>query len=421
MGRLFKERIPLSEALRLISELKLNRVGEENVSIFECCGRILAEDIVAKWDVPHFDRAAMDGYAVRAEDTFGASPTNPISLKLVGDVEIGEKAGKIGRGEAIRISTGAMMPKGANAVVMLEFAGERDGYVDVFRPVTPWENVSRRGEDIKAGEIVLRKGEIVQPQDVGVMASLGYKAVRVLRRPKVGILATGNELLDVGEFPEDGKIINSNAPMLFCAIGDMGCDPIYLGRVGDEFQEIECALKEGIKSCDAIVITGGTSAGRRDLVPDVIESMGKVVFHGIAIKPGMPTGLGVIDNKPILMLPGFPVACLIALQTIFPEVLARLTGVKVLAKRGSIVKAKLERRVPSQPGVRAFVRIMLKDDYAEPIRSSGSGILTSMVKANGMLVIPEDKEGYEEGDVVEVMLIRDLVEREGSLSPARRA
>lgn len=409
MGRPFRERIPLSEALRMISELDLRRVGLERVSVFESCGRILAEDIIAKWDVPHFDRAAMDGYAVRAEDTFGASLTNPISLKLVGEIEIGEKAGRIGKGEAARISTGAMMPEGANAVVMLEFTEERDGYVDVFKAVTPWENVSKKGEDVKAGEVVLRRGEIVQPQDVGVIASLGYKVVRVLRRPKVGVLATGNELLEVGEVPKDGKIINSNSPMICCVLRNFGCDPVYLGRVGDEFQEIERALKGSIESCDAVVITGGTSAGKRDLVPDVVSGLGKVVFHGIAIKPGMPTGLGVIDNKPVLMLPGFPVACLIALQTIFPEVLAKLTGVKVLARRGSIVKAKLERRVPSQPGVRTFVRVLLENGVAKPVRSSGSGILTSMVRANGMLIVPEEREGYEEGTVVDVILIRDIV------------
>jgi len=409
MGKPFKERISLGEAFKLISELKLNRVGEERVSVFECCGRILAKDIIAKWDVPHFDRAAMDGYAVRAEDTFGASIANPISLKLVGEVEIGERAGKIGRGEAVRISTGAMMPEGANAVVMLEYAEERGEYVDVFKPVTPWENVSKKGEDIKAGEVVLGRGEIVQPQDVGVIASLGYKVVSVLKRPRIGILATGNELLDVGEVPKDGKIVNSNSPMLFCAIREMGCDPVYLGKVGDEFQEIKWALNEALKECDAVVITGGTSAGKKDVVPDVVRELGEVIFHGIAIKPGMPTGLGVVDGKPVLMLPGFPVACLIALQTILPEIIARLTGVRVLARRGSIVKAKLRRRVPSQPGVRMFVRVALKEGYAEPIRSSGSGILTSMVKANGMLIVPEEKEGYEEGEVVEVVLIRDIV------------
>ncbi len=402
MGKPFGKRIPLEEALRIISELELVRVGKERVSVFEACDRILAEDIVAKWDVPPFDRAAMDGYAVRAEDTFGASQTNPIPLKLV-------EGKKIGEGEAVRISTGTAMPEGANAVVMLEFAEEREGYVDVFKAVTPWENVSKRGEDVRAGEVILRRGEILHPQDVGVIASLGYGHVEVLRRPRIGVVATGNELVEVGEDPGDGRIVNSNSPMLCCALRELGCDPVYLGIVEDDSGRIEEALRKALEECDGVIFTGGTSVGDRDLVPEVVGRVGRVAFHGVAIKPGMPVGMGVVDGKPVLMLPGFPVACLIAFNEIFPHVLSKLTGVRILARRGSVVRGRLSRRVPSQPGVRSFVRVIVRDGVVEPIRSSGSGILSSMVRANGMLVVPEEKEGYEEGEEVEVTLVRDIV------------
>ncbi len=405
----FKERASVDQALRSFSEIEIKRVESESVSIFEACGRILAEDIVAKWDVPHFDRSAVDGYAVRAEDTFGASPTNPIILKLAGEVEIGEKPCELKRGEAVKVSTGSALPKGANAVVMLEYTKEFNGNVEIYKAVTPWENVSRRGEDVKAGEVVLKRGEILQPQDVGIISALGYSKVRVLRRPKVAVIATGNELVEVGKAPKIGKVVNSNSPMLCCAIREFGCEPIYFGIAKDDLDVMAEKIEKATKSADVIVVTGGTSVGKKDLVPEVVKRLGKLVVHGVAMKPGMPTGLGVIDGKPILLLPGFPVATLIAFYTFFPEILTKITGVKVVAKKWSVVKAKLARRIPSQPGVRTFARVVLKEGVAEPLRTSGSGILTSMIRANGLIVIPEDKEGFEEGEDVEVILIRDIV------------
>ncbi len=405
----FKERTPIDLALSLLSEVELKKIDSECVSVFDACGRILAEDIIAKIDVPHFDRSAVDGYAVRAEDTFGASVTNPVVLKLAGEVEIGEKPCELGRGEAIRVSTGSALPKGANAVVMLEYAREFDGNVEVYRAVTPWENVSKRGEDVKAGEVVLKKGEVLQPQDIGIISALGYSKVKVLKRPKAAVIATGNELVEVGEKPEIGKVVNSNSPMLCCAIREFGCDPLYLGIARDDFDELSEKICKAVELADIVVVTGGTSVGKKDIVPEVVKRLGRLIVHGVAMKPGMPTGLGVVEGKPILLLPGFPVATLIAFYTFFPEVLARVTGIKIVAKKWSVVKAKLARRIPSQPGVRTFARVMLKDGLAEPIRTSGSGILTSMIKANGMIVIPEDKEGLEEGEEVDVVLIRDLI------------
>ncbi len=405
----FKERTPVDLALRLFSEVELKKVDSECVSVFEACGRILSEDIVAKIDVPHFDRSAVDGYAVRAEDTFGASLTNPVILKLAGEVEIGEKPCELKQGEAVRVSTGSALPKGANAVVMLEYAREFDGNVEVYKAVTPWENVSRKGEDVKAGEIVLKKGEVLQPQDIGIISVLGYSNVKVLKRVKVAVIATGNELVEVGEKPEVGKVVNSNSPMLCCAIKEFGCEPIYLGIARDDFDELLEKVRKAVEVADIVVVTGGTSVGKRDIVPEVVKKLGRLIVHGVAMKPGMPTGLGVIDGKPILLLPGFPVATLISFYTFFPEVLARITGIKIVVRKWSVVKARLKRRIPSQPGVRTFARVLLKEGLAEPIRTSGSGILTSMIRANGMVVVPEDKEGFEEGESVEVILIRDLI------------
>lgn len=408
----FKERLPIDLALKkFFEEVKLKGVGSEVVSIFEACGRMLAEDVVARIDVPHFDRSAVDGYAVRAEDTFGASITNPLTLKLVGEIEVGEKPGRLEQGEAAKVSTGSALPKGADAVVMLEYTKELDGKVEIYKAVTPWENVSRKGEDVKAGEVVLRRGEIIQPQDVGIISALGYSEVRVLKKPKVAVIVTGNELVEVGTKPEVGQIVNSNGPMLCCAIREFNCEPIYLGIAKDDFDELIEKIERAIELADIVILSGGTSVGKRDLVPEVVNKLGRLIVHGIAMKPGMPTGLGVIDGKPILLLPGFPVATLISFYTFFPEILAEITRIRIVARKWSVIKAKLVRRIPSQAGVRTFTRVIVEGNKVKPIRTSGSGVLTSMIKANGMVVIPEDREGIEEGNDVEVILIRDIVER----------
>lgn len=399
----FKERIDVNTALKLLRDVKLKKVNSEVVKIEDACFRILAEDVVSSFDVPHFDRSAVDGYAVFAEDTFGASLNNPVRLKLVG-----EEMSKMRRGETVRVYTGSPIPDGANAVVMLEFAKEVNGFVEIYRSVTPLENVSRKGEDVKAGDIVLRSGEILQPQDIGVLASLNYGKVRVLRKPKVVVIPTGDELVEVGEGLEFGKVINSNAYMLICALKCYGCEPIHYGIVKDDFYELRKAIKTAVEIGDCVITTGGTSVGKRDLVPEVVREIGRILFHGISIKPGMPTAFGVVNEKPVLILSGFPVACLIGFELLFPHILSKLTGVTIFRRR--IVRAKLKRRIPSKAGVRTFARVKYKDGFAEPLMTSGSGILTSMIKANGIVVIPENSEGFEEGEVVDVILIRDSSE-----------
>ena len=407
----FKERIMVRDAIKALEGVSFKRIDSEIVEITKACGRILAEDVIAKYNVPHFDRSAVDGYAVVAEDTFGANLNNPVMLKIVGEVEMGEKPIEMSRGMAVRVSTGSALPKGANAVVMLEYTKEIGEFVEIYRPVVPFENVSKEGEDVKAGEIVLKAGEILQPQDIGVLASLGYSKVKVLRRPKVVIVSTGNELVEIGEKLDVGKVVNSNAYMLSCALKTYNCEPSIYGIVRDDFDELRKALIQALNVSDCVITTGGTSVGKGDLVPEVVKELGEIVFHGISIKPGMPTGLGVVDGKPVLMLSGFPVACLIGFELIFPHVLAKLTGVRVVKRRGEVVKAKLKRRIPSKAGVRTFARVIYRDGFAEPLMTSGSGILTSMVRANGIVVVPEEKEGFEEGEVVDVILVRDLVER----------
>jgi len=405
----FKTRTNVEEAVNsLISKVK--PLKTESVGIYQSYGRVLAEDVVSPIDVPPFDRAAMDGFAVRAEDTFGSSPTNPMLLKVVGEVEIGERPSvTVGEGEAVKIVTGAPLPNGANAVLMLEHANVRGDFVEVLKPLTPFKNVSRKGEDIKKGEVILKKGEIIQPQDVGVLASLGYGEVEVFRKPRVAVISTGNELVEVGSPLEYGKIYNSNNPMIFAALIENGFDPISLGIVRDDEEEIERVLVRGLEF-DAVIFTGGTSVGERDLVPKVVEKYGEIIFHGVSMKPGMPTGAAVVEGKPILMLPGSPAAAFLSFYTFAIPALYGLMSIRLVARKWSRVKGTVQSRIPSEIGVRTNARVIWENGRIHPLRTSGSGILSSLVRANALLIIPEEKEGYEEGEEVEVTLIRDITE-----------
>ncbi len=407
----FKERMRVDDALKLYFEkANLKRLGSEKVDLLNAYNRVLSQDIVAQYDVPHFDRSAVDGYAVKAENTFGASTTNPILLKVVGSVEIGEKADfEIKDGEAVKIATGAPIPKGANAVVMLEYTNDLGEYVEILNAVSPFKNVSRRGEDVKAGEVVISKGEILQPQDIGILASLGVREVEVVKIPKIAVLTTGNELVELCEELEVGKIVNSNSPMICAAIKEIGCIPIPLGIAKDNPKEIESKIEEGLRVADAVIITGGTSVGEKDYVSVVVKNLGNLIVHGVSMKPGMPTGLAVINGKPVLLLPGFPMAALLAFYTFMPKIVERLLGIKILKKKGEIIKAIAKRRIPSSSGIRTFARVIYKNGFVEPLRTSGSGIITSMIKANGLVVIEEDKEGIEEGEEVDVTLTRHLI------------
>uniref|UniRef100_A0A7C3UHW5 molybdopterin molybdotransferase n=1 Tax=Geoglobus ahangari TaxID=113653 RepID=A0A7C3UHW5_9EURY len=405
----FKTRTNVDEAINsLISKIK--PLETEAVNIYQCYGRVLAEDIKSPIDVPPFDRAAMDGFAVRAEDTFGASLMNPMLLRVIGAVEIGEKPSiTVGEGEAVKIVTGAPLPNGADAVLMLEHVNLKGEFVEVLKSVTPFKNVSRKGEDIKKGEIILKKGEIIQPQDVGVIASLGYDEVKVFKRPKVAVISTGNELIEVGAPLEYGRIYNSNNPMIFAALIENGFEPISLGIAKDDEEEIEKMLVKALKF-DAVIFTGGTSVGERDLVPKVVEKYGEIIFHGVSMKPGMPTGAAVIDGKPILMLPGSPAAALLSFYTFAVPALYGLMSIRLIARKWSRVRGIVQSRIPSEIGIRTNARVLWDDGKVYPIRTSGSGILSSLVRANALLVIPEWKEGYEEGEEVEVTLLRNITE-----------
>ena len=411
----FKQTTSPEQALKMLLEhLSPRPLESERVPIDEALGRVLARDVLAGVNIPAFDRAAMDGYAVIAEDTFGSSQTNPALLKLTGKAVMGVSLEpNIMKGEAAEITTGAPLPLGANAVVMLEYVRRIDArQIEVLLPVTPGENVSRAGEDVRQRDTVLERGTRLTPPDVGMLAALMLNEAEVVRRPRVAILCTGDELVELGVSPQRGKIVNSNRFVLSALVRELGGSASYLGKAEDSVNDISRLMRKGMAEADIVLVTGGTSVGETDLVPEAIRLLGKpsMLIHGVSMRPGMPTGLASVNGKAIVSLPGQPVAAMIAFKTFVRPIMLRLLGTE--DEPVASVKAKVSRRVASAPGMKTFLRVTVTEvngEYvADPISASGSGLLSSMTQANGIVVIPEDKEGIEAGEEVRVELFRPI-------------
>lgn len=398
----FEKLTGVNDALSMfLKKLKPARLGVDHVPISEALERVTAEDVVAPSDLPPFDRSAMDGYAVRASDTFEASQYKPRLLKLT------EKNG-VDEGEAKKVWTGGMLPPGADAVVMLEHTRKVENGIEVLAAVTPGENVSRRGEDIQKGEVVVKAGVRLLPQHLGLLAGLGITHINVARRPRVALLSTGNELVDLGQEPEPGQVINVNQLILSAMCKQLGAEPINLGIARDDLDEISGKIAEGLNQADVVVTTGGTSVGYADLVPIAVDKLGKpgVIVHGIAMRPAMPTALAIVQGKPVFVLSGYPVAAMFGFEVFVRPTILKLLGIKDEPR--PVLKAMLTRRVASALGRRVYLRVYVFQKegafFAEPIRTRGSGVLSTMTKANGYVVIPEDREGLEEGETVIVHL-----------------
>ncbi len=404
MARLkgFEKLIGVDDALSMfLKELKLARLGVDYVPIPEALERVVAESVVAPSDLPPFDRSAMDGYAVRANDTFAASQFKPRFLRL-------KERDSVDDGEARQVWTGGMLPKGADAVVMLERTRKVEGGIEVLAAVTPGENVSKRGEDVRKGEVVVKTGVRLLPQHLGLLAGLGVTQINVARKPKVALLSTGNELVELGQKPESGQVINVNQLILSAMCEQLGAEPVNLGIARDTLNEIGGKIAEGLKSADVVVTTGGTSVGYADLVPIAVSKLGKpgVIVHGIAMRPAMPTALAIVQGKPVFTLSGYPVAAMFGFEIFVRPTILKLLGIEDEPR--PMLKAKLTRRVASALGRRVYLRVYFfqkeGEFFAEPVRTRGSGVLSTMTKANGYVVIPEDREGLEEGETVIVHL-----------------
>jgi len=405
----FYPMISVEEALEKVLSM-FHPLEPEEVDLLDSLGRVLAEDVFADMDIPPLDNSAMDGYAVRAEDTKGASPENPRPLRIIHEVPAGyisEKA--VEPGTAIRIMTGAPIPPGADAVVRFEDTRREGDIIYVLKEVKPGAEIRRAGEDVKRGELKLPKGTLIRPAEIGMLAALGKKRVKVIRRPRVAILATGDELVDLGETPGPGKIRNTNTYSNAAQVIKYGGIPIILGIARDRREELAAKLREGIeKGADLILTSGGVSVGDFDLVKEVLALEGEITFWQVRMKPGKPLAFGVLNGKvPLLGLPGNPVSVMVAFELFARPAILKMQGRTCLEK--PTIEAILLDEIPHKDERRHFVRVMVERRgdgwYARLTGAQGSGILTSMVKANGLAIIPEDWKRAEAGSKVKVLML----------------
>jgi molybdenum cofactor synthesis domain-containing protein len=408
MSAKFLRVLTLEEAKARLEAYWKPAPGVASVSIEDALGLALAEDVISPLDVPPFDRAAYDGFAVRASDTFGADDEHPKSLRLVGRLEAGMwPRKKIRRGECMEITTGAPIPRGADAVVMTERAAGNGKNILVYRAVAPGENVAERGADIRRGQVVVKRGKRINVRDVGAMAAVGVSTVHVFSKPLVAVISTGSELLEPGERLRRGKIYDANGFALSQAVKSCGGEPVRLGIVPDRPSEIRSRVEKALRTCDVLLVSGGSSAGRGDVVPDVVARMGEpgVLVHGLALKPGKPTFIAVIDGKPIFGLPGYPVSALMVFDQLVAPYLRRLAGLEQPERAST--RARLACKINSVRGRRELIPVKLSKQrgrlQAVPLMK-GSGAIISLSTADGYIEVPSQQTLVEEGELAEVKL-----------------
>lgn len=373
----------------------------ERVALTDVNWRVLAEDVVSTRDVPPFARAAMDGYAVIAEDTFGASRGEPVTLRCVDRLYTGQTPSiAVARGECIEIATGAPMPPGADAVVMVEETESALPAVRVLSPVHPRQHVGPQGADIRTGQTVLCRGEVLNPSRVGALAALGLTEAQVFARPTVAILSTGNEIVPPGRPLAPGQIYDINRFALSAIVAEHGAVPVPFDAVEDTLEALDRAIDRCL-ACDVLVFSGGSSVGDRDLLMDGVQRRGEVLFHGVAVKPGKPTVFGTIDGKPIFGLPGYPTSCLSNGYILLAPALRLMA--RLPPARPTVVAAPLARRIVSTTGRHQFYTVRLENGAAVPAFKA-SGDITSMSKADGYIEIGANTDIVDAGEIVDVVL-----------------
>lgn len=401
--RPFKSLISFDEARKMAMNAVKPVSRIEKVDLQCAQNRVLASKIKANFAVPPFDRAAMDGYAVKASDTYRAGQFTPKVLKAIGSIHAGDVPKvNISQNQCVEIATGAKLPKGADAVVMIEDTEREDEEVKIFKPVYPDVNVSKKGSDIYGGKVVLHEEEVLNPSKIGVLASLGIGIVEVFEKPRVAVIPTGNEVAEVGKDLQEGQVYNSNSYALSSIAAENGGKPERMAIVKDTFESLKKTLENALSS-DFIVLSGGSSVGERDFVVEVVESLGRILFHGVQVKPGKPMLLGQINDKPVLGTPGYPTACLIGGYIFMAPMIRKLARLPNIKRQN--VRARMSRQVVSTLGRQQFLTIKLREGEAIPLFKE-SGAITSMAEADGYVVIPANIDLIEKGDDVEVVLFR---------------
>jgi len=398
----FARRHTVEAALALLDG-HLRPLAAESLPLGLATGRVLADDVVSAVDVPGFDRATMDGYAVAAVSTEGAASYTPLALSVVGEsMPARPFKGSVAAGEAVRIMTGAPLPPGCDAVLPAEFVDGDSGstHVSALAAVSPGKNVGRRGEDIAQGTTVLERGRTLRPQDLGALSSIGVSNLRVVRRPRVRLVVTGNELLPAGSPPRDYTIADANGPMLTALAERDGAVVDFPGLVADEPDAILQALTS---DADIVLVSGGSSVGVEDLAPTLVAKHGELWDHGIAMRPSSPTGFGNIGHRLVFLLPGNPVSCLCGYDFFAGRAVRALGGRPKEWPYRAIV-APLDRKISSQVGRLDYARVRIVDGRVEPLAIGGASVLSSTTRADGFVVVPADSEGFATGADVTVWL-----------------
>ncbi len=395
----FAQRARVEDAWAWIAS-RVQILDSEIVSLADATGRVLAETVVSPLNVPAFDRSAMDGYAVRAEETDGAADYTPLTLKIIGESLPNQPfMGEVTPGTAVRIMTGAPVPSGADAVLPVEYARERGGQLELTTTVPPGKHIGRVGEDVKAGAELLPNGRRLRPQDVGVLASVGLPDVQAIRRPVVRILITGNELVQPGETRGEHQIFEANSHLLR---GLVERDGAVLESVRS-LPDSRDAIREGLTEpgADVVLVSGGSSVGKEDHAPSLVQEVGSLDIHGIAMRPSSPAGMGRIDNGFVFLLPGNPVSCLCAYDFFAGRTIRQLGG-WIIDWPYTRKTGVLSKKIVSMVGRVDYCRVILQDGQVTPLAVSGASILSSTTRANGFVIVPGEREGYAAGSEVTV-------------------
>lgn len=406
---MFRKLLSFDEAKQILRQnLSPKPVGVELVPISKTHDRVLAQHVVSPINIPPFNRSIVDGYAVKAVDTFGGSEEKPVSLSFCGHVVVGESpSAVVENGLTAEIVTGAPLPEGADAVVMMEYTSRKGDKILIRRPVSKGENIMLAGSDIRKGEKVLRKSQILASREIGVLAAMGLKEVTVYKRPKVAIISTGAEVVKPGKPLPPGKIYDINAHALSAAVLESGGEPINLGIIPDKRDLLKKALKNALVSMDAVVTSGGVSVGPKDLTPQIVDTLGKpgVIISGIAVKPGKPTTIAVVDGKPVFSLPGHPTSSLFMFTIFIRPILLKLAG--RTEQRMLKLKAVAATKMFPARGRRTFIMVNLTYDKsgilcASPVPTGISGAITTLAKADGFVEISEKQQFIDEGKEIDV-------------------
>jgi molybdenum cofactor synthesis domain-containing protein len=410
---MFRKLMTLDEAKNILdTQFQPWPLGEEHAPLLEAYNRVLAEDVISTIDIPSFNRSTVDGYAVKTVDTTGADENTPVTLKVVGSISVGEQPKiAVDKGEAAEIVTGAPIPEGADAVIMVEDTEREGDELQVYSSLTQNENIMKKGSDIKNGEVILKTGRLLGASEIGVLAALGKSSVHVSKMPMIAVVSTGAEVTELGKPLLPGKIYDINAYSIGTAIIECGAKPVYFGVVPDDKEALTKTLRCALASSDIVITSGGVSVGPKDYTPQVVDSLGKpgLIVYGIAVKPGKPTSIAFADNKPIFSLPGHPTSALLIFYLLARPIIQALAGRPVTEMKK--VRAFAGSKMFSAKGRRTFVMVKLEFDkecrlIAEPVESGASGAITTLAKADGFVEIPENEQFVEANQAVTVRLFR---------------